>query len=65
VVETVLALDAKNPQVAARLLSAFKSWRALESGRREKAQAALRCVVATEDLSADVQDIGRRALAEG
>ena len=41
VVDTVLALDRKNPQVAARLLSAFKSWRVLEPGRRAMAEAAL------------------------
>jgi len=64
VVETVLSLDARNPQVAARLLSAFKSWRALEPVRREKAQASLRRVVESEGLSADVQDIGRRALGD-
>ena len=64
VVDTVLSLDAKNPQVAARLLSAFKSWRALEQVRRQRAQAVLRRVVETEGLSADVQDIARRALGE-
>jgi aminopeptidase N len=51
VVEFVLALDDKNPQVAARLLSAFKSWRALEAERRAKAQAALRHVAAQSALS--------------
>jgi aminopeptidase N len=45
-------------------LSAFKSWRALEPSRREKAQASLRRGVGTEGLSADVQDIGGRALGE-
>ncbi len=30
--DTVLALDPKNPQVAARLLTALKSWRVLEPG---------------------------------
>ena len=30
IADTVLALDAANPQVAARMLSAFKSWRMLE-----------------------------------
>jgi aminopeptidase N len=64
-VETVLALDGKNPQVAARLLSAFKSWRALEAGRRGKAEAALRRVAAQSSLSRDVQDIVQRTLAEG
>ena len=34
IVETVLALDPRNPQVAARLLSALKSWRVLEPRRR-------------------------------
>ena len=36
VADSVLALDGKNPQVAARLATAFRSWRALESGRREQ-----------------------------
>lgn len=58
----VLDLDAKNPQVAARLLSAFKSWRSLEKGRRALAEAALRRVVAAASLSPDVRDIADRAL---
>jgi len=60
VAETVTNLDSKNPQVAARLLSAFKSWRALEPGRRGKAEAALRRVAAIETLSRDVKDIVTR-----
>jgi aminopeptidase N len=62
VVDVVLALDPKNPQVAARLLGAFRSWRALETGRRALAEAALRRVVATEPLSRDVSDIAARCL---
>jgi aminopeptidase N len=58
----VLALDKKNPQVAARLLAAFKSWRALEQVRRAHAEAALRRVAAREDLSRDVNDIVSRSL---
>jgi aminopeptidase N len=64
VVDNVLALDEKNPQVAARLLSAFKSWRSLESGRRARAPAALRRVAAAAELSRDVSDIVQRALAD-
>jgi aminopeptidase N len=64
VADTVLALDPKNPQLAARLLSAFKSWRVLEPTRRARAEATLRRVAATPSLSADVGDIVRRALAE-
>ena len=63
IVETVLALDPKNPQVAARLLSSLKSWRVLEAGRRAKAEAALQRVAQTPALSPDVGDIVRRALA--
>jgi aminopeptidase N len=64
VVDTVLALDQKNPQVAARLLAAFKSWRALEAIRRARAEAALRRVAAREGLSRDVNDIVTRSLGE-
>jgi aminopeptidase N len=64
-VDTVLALDPKNPQVAARLLSALKSWRVLEPARRALAQAALRRVAAAPALSRDVGDIAARALGEG
>ncbi len=63
-VDTVIALDSKNPQVAARLLTALKSWRVLESGRRGHAERALRKVAAQPALSRDVNDIVSRALAE-
>jgi aminopeptidase N len=64
IVETVLALDPKNPQLAARLLSALKSWRVLEPTRRALAQAALRRVANTPSLSRDVSDIVQRALSD-
>jgi aminopeptidase N len=60
--DVVLELDPKNPQVAARLLSAFRSWRMLEEGRRALAEAALRKVAAVETLSPDVKDIAQRSL---
>ncbi|MFZ5690702.1 MAG: aminopeptidase N [Pseudomonadota bacterium] len=63
VAEAVLTLDARNPQVAARLATAFRSWRALESVRRTKAEAALRRIASASALSADVSDIVNRALA--
>ncbi len=63
IVNVVLALDAKNPQVAARLLSAFKSWRMLEEERRKLAEAALRHVADAKHLSPDVKDIAERSLA--
>ncbi len=63
VADTVLALDPKNPQLAARLLSALKSWRVLEPQRRARAEAALQRVAAAPSPSADVADIVKRALA--
>ncbi len=62
VADTVLTLDSKNPQVAARLLSAFKSWRALEPVRRAEAETALRGVAESATLSSDVRDIVQRSL---
>jgi len=62
-VETVFALDGKNPQVAARLITALKSWRVLESGRRALAEASLRRIAGAPSLSRDVGDIVQRALA--
>jgi len=63
VADTVLTLDARNPQVAARLLSAFKSWRALEASRQAKAEAELKRVAEVPTLSSDVKDIVQRSLA--
>jgi aminopeptidase N len=63
VADTMLALDPKNPQVAARIMGAFRSWRALEPRRRERAEATLRRVVAVPALSRDLHDIVARTLA--
>ena len=55
-------LDRRNPQAAARMMSAFRSWRALEPGRRAQAEAALRGLAAETDLSVDMRDIVERCL---
>jgi aminopeptidase N len=62
--DTVLALDAINPQVSARQMTAFRSWRALEPERRAKAEAAMRKVAAGGALSRDLADIVSRTLGE-
>jgi aminopeptidase N len=56
-------LDPQNPQVAARLMVSFRSWRALEAGRRDKAEAVLKRIAAREGLSTDTRDIITRTLA--
>jgi len=60
----VLELDAKNPQVAARLVTAFRSWRILETNRSHRAKAALQRIAEAASLSADVRDIVSRTLAD-
>jgi aminopeptidase N len=64
VADIVLELDPKNPQVAARLMGAFRSWRALEAKRRARAEVTLRRVAAAPALSRDLQDIVARTLAD-
>ncbi|MCX5493107.1 aminopeptidase N [Kaistia dalseonensis] len=59
----VLDLDRRNPQTAARLLVSFRSWRALEAGRRARAENALKRIAARDGLSPDTLDIVTRTLA--
>jgi aminopeptidase N len=63
IADTVLTLDPKNPQLAARLATIFRTWRTLEAGRRGKAEAALKRVKSAPNLSRDLADIVERALA--
>ena len=60
--DTVLQLDAKNPQVASRLLTSFRSWRSFEPKRQTQARLALETLAAQPALSADVRDIVSRSL---
>ena len=62
IADFALDLDTRNPQAAARLLSAFRSWRALEPGRRARARATLERMAQASDLSPDVRDIVDRCL---
>ncbi len=61
-VEAVLEIDANNPQVAARLATALRSWRSLEPGRREKVRRCLARIAAEKSLSTDLRDIVERTL---
>ena len=62
VADAVIDIDGRNPQLAARLLAAFKSWRSLEPVRRASAEAALRRVAGKPGLSPDARDIVGRSL---
>jgi aminopeptidase N len=60
--DLVLRVDKQNPQTAARLLTAMRSWRSLEAGRKHKARDALSRIAQDRDLSTDVRDIVERTL---
>ncbi|HYF53456.1 MAG TPA: aminopeptidase N C-terminal domain-containing protein, partial [Salinarimonas sp.] len=62
VADMVVALDTTNPQVAARLLTAFGTWRTMTADRRAHAEAALRRIAGAA-RSPDVADIVQRSLA--
>jgi aminopeptidase N len=62
VAQVVRELDAQNPSVAARLATAFRSFRMLEPERRAHAEEALRQISQTDRLSRDVSDIVARTL---
>ena len=62
--ECVMALDAINPQVAARLARALDRWKKLAEPYRQAAKAAIQRVAAKSDLSNDVREVVSRALAE-
>ncbi|MEM9104271.1 MAG: aminopeptidase N C-terminal domain-containing protein, partial [Pseudomonadota bacterium] len=60
--ELIIELDRRNPQVAARLLTAMRSWVSLEPVRKERAGLALDKIAAQKKLSPDVRDITDRTL---
>jgi aminopeptidase N len=60
--DKVLEIDALNPQVAARMLGAFRSYRSLEPKRKALAKSALKQVAAATRLSRDGQEIVSRML---
>ena len=63
VTEFVADVDKRNPQVAARVLTAFRVWPTFEPGRRTAAEAALRGLQESGDLSRNTADILMRTLA--
>jgi aminopeptidase N len=58
----VLQLDAFNPQIAARMLSAFRSWKALEPKRQQVAKKTLLRIAKSRPLSHDVIEIVSKML---
>lgn len=61
--DALIKLDEINPQVTARMLTAFRSYRVLEPSRKKLAEAALRKIENSGNLSRDTADILGRTLA--
>ena len=62
VAEFVADVDKRNPQVAARVLTAFRIWQNFEPGRRAAAGAALKWLSESGELSRNTADILTRTL---
>ena len=61
--EHVLAIDAFNPQSAARLLGAASRWRRLDAGRAALLRGELERIAAAPGLSKDCYEIAKKFLA--
>ena len=61
--ETIAAVDPANPQVAARLASAFGMWRRMPPARRTLMAAALAELAGRPDLSANSREVITKMLA--
>jgi aminopeptidase N len=59
----ILTLDDKNPQVAARLVTAMGSWRRYDEKRQALMQAQLQRVLAKQTLSHNTYEMASKALA--
>ncbi|MEM7411518.1 MAG: aminopeptidase N [Myxococcota bacterium] len=60
--DVVLDLDGRNPQLAARLVSAFNDWRRFPVGPQDGMRAQLERIARHAGLSKDVFEIASRAL---
>jgi aminopeptidase N len=61
--DQVIALNALNPQVAARMARSFDRWKKFDENRKIKAKAALERIRDSKGLSKDVAEIVTKALA--
>jgi aminopeptidase N len=60
--DQVIALDALNPQVAARMVTALTSWQRFDVQRQQLMKAQLQRIMQTPDISSDVYEIASKSL---
>jgi aminopeptidase N len=61
--DQVIAINAFNPQVAARMARGFDRWRKFDAARQAKARAALERIRDSDGLTKDVAEIVTKALS--
>lgn len=62
--EFINQLDPINPQAAARMTTAFRTWRRLEPGRRGKARSALETIRDQPGASPDTYEVAMKTLGD-
>lgn len=62
--EFINQLDPINPQAAARMTTAFRTWRRLEPGRRGKARASLETIRDQPGVSPDTYEVAMKTLGD-
>jgi len=62
VAETIRALDAINPQVAARMAAAFENWRRYDENRQSQMRAELEATLARQGLSSNLFEVTTKML---
>jgi aminopeptidase N len=60
--DRVIELDGLNPQIAAKMASAFNRWKRYDEGRKALMKTELQRIAAVEKLSSDVSEIVNSAL---
>ncbi len=60
--DSIIEVDALNPQVAARLAQSFSQWKKFDSRRRDLMKAELQRIISTPTLSKDTKEVVARCL---
>ncbi len=60
--DAIIQLNTINPQIAARLLSPFRSWKSFTADRQDMMKACLRDILAIPDIAPDVYEIAHKSL---
>jgi aminopeptidase N len=62
--DAVLAIDGRNPQLAARLTTILENWRKFEPMRRQRLKAALERLAGAPGISTNLAEIAGRLLKD-